>query len=331
MKNKELRNMIIIGAACTLLFVLCGSLFFGIKEGLLLLVLGILLIGIYSFFTIRRYRKIEKLNDYLVQVLAGVEKPSLDDQEEGELSLLRTNIYKATSTLQYQKEILADDKKQLAVAMADISHQLKTPLTSLMVMNDLLQEEENEEKRREFIKTQSSQLDRMNWLIQTLLKLSKLDAGTIELKKEDVAAEELIEEAVKPFAIQFDIRNMKLKTDITKAMIRCDKNWTVEALQNIIKNCMEHMDEGGVLSVATNDTNIYSEIVIRDTGCGIAKEDLSHVFERFYKGKNAGKDSVGIGLALSKSIVEGQQGEILVNSEEGIGTKFVIKLYKTII
>ena len=215
--------------------------------------------------------------------------------------------------------------------MADISHQLKTPLTSLMVMNDLLQEEENEEKRREFIKTQSSQLDRMNWLIQTLLKLSKLDAGTIELKKEDVAAEELIEEAVKPFAIQFDIRNMKLKTDITKAMIRCDKNWTVEALQNIIKNCMEHMDEGGVLSVATNDTNIYSEIVIRDTGCGIAKEDLSHVFERFYKGKNAGKDSVGIGLALSKSIVEGQQGEILVNSEEGIGTKFVIKLYKTII
>ncbi|MBR4582013.1 MAG: HAMP domain-containing histidine kinase [Lachnospiraceae bacterium] len=331
MKNKELRNMIIIGAACTLLFVLCGSLFFGIKEGLLLLVLGILLIGIYSFFTIRRYRKIEKLNDYLVQVLAGAEKPSLDDQEEGELSLLRTNIYKATSTLQYQKEILADDKKQLAVAMADISHQLKTPLTSLMVMNDLLQEEENEEKRREFIKTQSSQLDRMNWLIQTLLKLSKLDAGTIELKKEDVAAEELIEEAVKPFAIQFDIRNMKLKTDITKALIRCDKNWTVEALQNIIKNCMEHMDEGGVLSVAANDTNIYSEIVIRDTGCGIAKEDLSHVFERFYKGKNAGKDSVGIGLALSKSIVEGQQGEILVNSEEGIGTKFVIKLYKTII
>ena len=331
MKNKELRNMIIIGAACTLLFVLCGSLFFGIKEGLLLLVLGILLIGIYSFFTIRRYRKIEKLNDYLVQVLAGAEKPSLDDQEEGELSLLRTNIYKATSTLQYQKEILADDKKQLAVAMADISHQLKTPLTSLMVMNDLLQEEENEEKRREFIKTQSSQLDRMNWLIQTLLKLSKLDAGTIELKKEDVPAEELIEEAVKPFAIQFDIRNMKLKTDITKAMIRCDKNWTVEALQNIIKNCMEHMDEGGELSVVTNDTNIYSEIVIRDTGCGIAKEDLPHVFERFYKGKNAGKDSVGIGLALSKSIVEGQQGEILVNSEEGIGTKFVIKLFKTII
>ena len=331
MKNKELRNMIIIGAACTLLFVLCGALFFGIKEGLLLLVLGILLIGIYSFFTIRRYRKIEKLNDYLVQVLAGAEKPSLDDQEEGELSLLRTNIYKATSTLQYQKEILADDKKQLAVAMADISHQLKTPLTSLMVMNDLLQEEENEEKRREFIKTQSSQLDRMNWLIQTLLKLSKLDAGTIELKKEDVPAEELIEEAVKPFAIQFDIRNMKLKTDITKAMIRCDKNWTVEALQNIIKNCMEHMDEGGELSVVTNDTNIYSEIVIRDTGCGIAKEDLPHVFERFYKGKNAGKDSVGIGLALSKSIVEGQQGEILVNSEEGIGTKFVIKLYKTII
>lgn len=331
MKNKEFRNMIIIGSAATLLFVICGSLLFGIKEGLFLLVLGVILTGLYAFYTARRYRKIDNLNDYLAQVLAGAQKPTLDDQEEGELSLLRTNIYKATSTLQYQKEILSNDKKQLAIAIADISHQLKTPLTSMMVMNDLLKDEEDSEKRREFINTQSSQLDRMNWLIQTLLKLSKLDAGTIELKKEDVQAEELIEEAVKPFAIQFDLKNLKLRKDVSKGIIRCDKNWTVEALQNIIKNCMEHMEEGGELSVTTNDTNIYSEIVIKDTGCGIAAEDLPHIFERFYRGKNAGKDSVGIGLALSKTIVEEEQGEILAESTEGVGTKFVIKLYKTII
>ena len=323
--------MIIIGSACTLLFVLCGSLLFGIKEGLLLLVLGAIIIGVYAFFTNRRYKQIDALNDYLVQVLSGVEKPTPDDQEEGELSLLRTNIYKATSTLQYQKEMLSDDKKRLAVAIADISHQLKTPLTSMMVMNDLLIEEEDAEKRKEFIKTQSSQLDRMNWLIQTLLKLSKLDAGTITLKKEEVNAKELVEETLKPFAIQFELRNLKLKTDLSDDTIRCDKNWTVEALQNIIKNCMEHMDEGGELSIVTNDTNIYSDIVIRDTGCGIAAEDLPHIFERFYRGKNAGKDSVGIGLALSKTIMEEQQGDILAESSEGVGTKFIIRLYKTII
>jgi signal transduction histidine kinase len=111
----------------------------------------------------------------------------------------------------------------------------------------------------------------------------------------------------------------------------CDKNWTVEALQNIVKNCIEHMDDGGELIIGTMDTNLFTQISISDTGCGIAEQDIPHVFERFYKGKNAGKDSVGIGLALTKAIIEDQHGEITVNSTEGVGSTFVIKLYKTII
>jgi signal transduction histidine kinase len=277
------------------------------------------------------YPDIEELNTYLEKVLSDDDPPEILDIEEGELSILKSNIYKVTTKLKYQKELLKQDKVTLATAMADISHQLKTPLTSMMVMNDLLKSEEDGEKREEFLKTQSDQLDRMNWLIQTLLKLSKLDAGSVLLTKEDIAADELIKDVMKPFEIQMDIKNISFVSEISDALVMCDKNWTVEAIQNIVKNCIEHMDEGGSLKVSLIDTNIFSQILINDTGCGIAAEDIPHVFERFYRGKNAGKDSVGIGLALAKTIIENQHGEISVKSEAGVGSTFDIKLYKTII
>ena len=323
--------MIIIGAAFTTLATALSAAFLGPIPAVTVFATGLVLLALFLVYTNKRYRDIGKLNDYLVRVLEDNEDNELLDQEEGELSILKTNIYKTTSTLKYQKELISDDKKNLAAAIADISHQLKTPLTSMMVMNDLLVDEQDESKRCEFLQTQSLQLNRMNWLIQTLLKLSKLDAGTIVLKKEDVSSIELIEEAVKPFGIQFEIRNIRFKSDVSDITVRCDKNWTVEAIQNIIKNCIEHMNDGGELSVSTVDTNIYTQLTVKDTGCGIAVEDIPHIFERFYKGKNAGKDSVGIGLALSKSIIEGEQGEITVESTEGVGTKFIIKFYKTLI
>ncbi|MBO5999124.1 MAG: HAMP domain-containing histidine kinase, partial [Lachnospiraceae bacterium] len=286
---------------------------------------------VFVIYTKKRYRQIGELDDYLVRVLAGADVPETASQEEGELSILRTDIYKAATMLKTQNEQLARDRVQLAEALADISHQLKTPLTSMMVMNDLLTDEEDGEKRQELIRTQSAQLDRMNWLIQNLLKLSKLDAGTIVLKKEDAAVQDLVSEAVKPFVIQLDVRNIELQTDIPAMTVSCDRSWTVEALQNIIKNCIEHMEDGGKLSVSAEDTRICGQIVIRDTGCGIPADDLPHIFERFYRGKNAGKDSVGIGLALAKHIIEDEHGEISVKSTEGVGTEFTVKFYKTVI
>ena len=277
------------------------------------------------------YPDIEELNTYLEKVLSDDDPPEILDIEEGELSILKSNIYKVTTKLKYQKELLKQDKVTLATAMADISHQLKTPLTSMMVMNDLLKSEEDSNKREEFLKTQSDQLDRMNWLIQTLLKLSKLDAGSVSLNKEDIPAGDLIMEIMKPFEIQLEIKNISYVNEIPDVFVMCDKNWTVEAIQNIVKNCIEHMDAGGKLKISVTDTNIFTQILISDTGCGIAPEDIPHVFERFYRGKNAGKDSVGIGLALAKTIIESQHGEISVRSEEGVGSTFDIKLYKTII
>ena len=331
MKNKEFRNMIMIGAALIVLATVISAVFSGLIPAVTVFVTGLVLLAVFLLYTRKRYKDIERLNDYLVRVLEDNEDNEILDQEEGELSILKTNIYKTTSTLKYQKELISDDKRNLAAAIADISHQLKTPLTSMMVMNDLLMDEQDESKRCEFLKTQSSQLNRMNWLIQTLLKLSKLDAGSVVLTKEDVSADSLIKEVMKPFEIQMDIKNISYVSNITYASVMCDKNWTVEALQNIVKNCIEHMYEKGSLKISVTDTNIFSQILISDTGCGIASEDLPHVFERFYRGKNAGKDSVGIGLALAKTIIESQHGEINVESEEGVGSTFDIKLYKTVI
>ena len=323
--------MFIIAAVFTAALFVCGYAICGIAAAILILILGTGITTGFVIITRRRYADIDALNSYLVRVLAGDEAPGTLDQEEGELSLLKTNIYKATSTLNYQKDLLSRDKLALSNAIADISHQLKTPLTSMIVMNDLLKTEDDDQKRMEFLKTQSDQLDRMSWLIQTLLKLSRIDAGTITMKPEEIQAGLLVQKVVKAFEIQMELKNISCKKHISDISFNCDRNWTIEALQNIVKNCIEHMESGDSLSISTSDTNIYREITIEDTGCGIAAEDLPHIFERLYKGKNAGKDSVGIGLSLSKTIINSQHGDIIVESTEGVGTKFSVRFYKTII
>ncbi|MBO7531501.1 MAG: HAMP domain-containing histidine kinase [Lachnospiraceae bacterium] len=331
LKNREFKRMMIAAACLTVAASVCACILFGWVAFALTFLPGAAIIALYYFFTKKRYEDIAELDSYLVKVLAGGEAPDITDQQEGELSILRNNIYKVTTTLYYQKELLANDKKALSDAIADISHQLKTPLTSMMVMNDLLGSEEDPEKRAEFLRTQSGQLDRMNWLVQTLLKLSKIDAGTIVMRPEEVLAKPLISEIIKPFEVQMDIKNIRCDISSGDIVVKCDRNWTIEAVQNIVKNCIEHMEDGGRLVISCDDTNLFVQLVIKDTGCGIAEEDIPHIFERFYKGKNAGKDSVGIGLALAKSIMEGQHGDILVSSKEGEGTEFKVRFYKTIV
>ena len=198
----------IIGSAVTILMTIGGFAFSGIAAGSIGLLTGAILLAVFFYYTQKRYSRIGEINDYLVKVLSRDDTPDILEQEEGELSILANNIYKAASTLKYQNEILSNDKKQLASAMADISHQLKTPLTSMMVMNDLLSVEEDPEKRREFLQTQSNQLDRMSWLIQTLLKLSKIDAGTITMKPEEVQADKLVADVLKPFEVMMDVKNI---------------------------------------------------------------------------------------------------------------------------
>ncbi len=295
--------------------------------------ISILLISTMLIFTKWRYREMEKLSGYLQQISNGDFHLDVRDNYEGELSILKSQIYKVTKMLSEQGAVLHEDKAKLTNVISDISHQLKTPLTSMMVMADLLSEKNlNDEKRTEFTRNLRVQLDRMEWLVSSLLKLSKIDAGTISFKKEKVVVEHLVQTAVQPLLVPMDIKmqNLSIKGDESAEFLG-DIKWTSEALINIIKNCVEHSEEGGEIKIQFSENALFTEITISDNGKGIAKEDLPYIFKRFYKGKNASDDSVGIGLAMAHSIITSQQGDIEVQSLPGVGTTFHIKFYKQVI
>ena len=235
--------------------------------------------------------------------------------------------------LKKQESILKKDKEYLANAMSDISHQLKTPLTSISLMVDILEEnpQMEEEKRKEFVQDISSQLNQINWLIISLLKLSKLDAGTVDFKQENINVKEIINEIKQNLSIWTEIRNQEIIILGEETEIIGDKNWTIEAISNIIKNCLEHSSENEKVYITCKENALYTELIIQDKGKGITEKDLPHIFERFYKGKNSNKDSIGIGLALAKTIIEKENGTISVKSKINKGTTFNIKFFKGII
>lgn len=329
LRNREFRIMLILMGTVAL----AGIVFafaLDVRAGILTFLLTVVLILLAVVFTGRRYLDIRKLSGYLRRIYGGDYSLDLRDNQEGELSILKSDIYKVTLILSKQAELLKSEKQQLADALSDISHQLKTPLTSMTVMADLLSKDDlSTEKREEFTKTLQQQLERMEWLLSSLLKLSKLDAGTVEFKKERIPAAALIEKAVKPLMIPMELKNQKLIfSGEEQASFLGDLNWTVEALINILKNCMEHTGDGGTITIHYSENPIFTEILITDNGKGIGKEELPYIFKRFFQGKNAGQDSVGIGLALAHSIVTGQNGDISVTSSLGKGTCFSVKFYK---
>lgn len=280
-----------------------------------------------------KYRQLARLADYLSRISAGEYDLDVRDNAEGELSILKSEIYKVTTKLADYNELLKKEKLQLADAMSDISHQLKTPLTSMLMMADFLRDGNlPPEKREEFTARLSAQLERIQWLVSSLLKLSKLDVGTVEMKREPVSLRALAEKAAEPLRIPAELKEQTLALEgPDDASFFGDFGWTAEALLNVMKNCVEHTPSGGEVRVEWSDNPLYAEIRVRDTGEGIDKADLPHIFTRFYRGKNAGEDSVGIGLAMAKSILTQQGGEITAASEPGQGTLFRIRMYKTII
>jgi len=200
-------------------------------------------------------------------------------------------------------------------------------------MTDLISDEHLPlDKRVEFTQNIRSQLERLQWLVASLLKLSKIDAGTITFKKEPVNVQDLITRSIEHLLIPMEIKEQTLEISGDEhTEFRGDFNWSAEALTNIIKNCLEHTPCGGLIGISYSETPIYTLIKIYDQGKGINKHDLPYIFDRFYKGRNAHSDSIGIGLAMSKSIVINQGGSIEVTSEKDQGTQFVIKFYKSIV
>lgn len=299
--------------------------------GVICLLLSAVIITLFCIWKKKQMDYLKELNRYLSLVCSGDYSLDVSDNSEGEFSILKNNIYKVVVKLRTTNEELRREKLFLVDSLADITHQLKTPLTSITVMTDLLKAEPDSDKRTEFVDIIETQVDKMNWLTATLLKLSKLDADAVEFNKTELSSVQTAEDCLAPFLLSLELKNITVEKDVKPFSFTGDKNWTDEAIKNIIKNCIEHSEPGGRLKITANDTNIYSEFTISDTGCGIDKEDLPHIFERFWHGKNSSADSVGIGLALSKEILAKENASVSVESEKGKGSVFSIKFYKSII
>ncbi|MCM3602967.1 HAMP domain-containing histidine kinase [Robertmurraya korlensis] len=329
LRNREFQLFVLLQLLIGGTAVVVASL--SLIEPVFLIVLTTLLFIASSLvFTCWRYIEIKKLSGYLRKISSGGTSLDIRDNYEGELSILKTEIYKVTIMLSEHKKLLQRDKVHLTDAISDISHQLKTPLTSMMVMADLLSASTlSEGKRKEFTKNIQVQLERIEWLVSSLLKLSKLDAGTVTFKKDPVNVKQLIEKSVEPLLIPMDIKDQKLIIDgVEDVSFLGDFHWTREALINVLKNAVEHTKEGGEIRIQYTENPLFTEISIVDNGEGIAKADLPYVFQRFYKGKNASEESVGIGLAMAHSMITRQNGTLEVKSKEGVGTTFLFKIFK---
>ena len=287
------------------------------------------LITISFYFFIKIYRDIKDMTDYVYHSSEGREYQMKNKNQEGQMGLLKTELMKMTTVLKEKVALLHSEKIFLNDTISDISHQLKTPMTSLMLLTDLMYNDLDKEKKIEFLDRTNAQLSRMDWLIKSMLKLSKLEAKVIDFKTDKVNINELIKRSISPLLVPIELRNISLNINGDKeASYIGDIEWSSEALGNIIKNCVEHTKEGGTLDITYEENPIYSEIIIKDNGEGIDKDDIQNIFKRFYKGKNSKSDSVGIGLAMAKSIIESQNGDIYVKSEKNKGTEFHITFHK---
>ena len=247
------------------------------------------------------------------------------DAEEGELAVLQSQLAKLTVRLREQNDALKREKVYLADSLADIAHQLRTPLTSVNLVFTLLKDAPDDARRRELLREGTALLTQMDWLLTTLLKISRLDAGVIELQRAPVPLAALVDTALEPLRIPLELHDIALDVQVPPAAAwQGDAHWLAEALGNILKNCMEHTPDGGRIAVQCDDNPLFTALTIHDSGAGFDEAELPYLFDRFYRGKGNGA-GYGIGLALAQSIVARQGGTITAkNAPEG-GAVFVIR------
>lgn len=307
------------------------------ERGVIIIVLtGIIIVacGAMIIFWWRDWynqRKLADLVEYLQQLHDHIYDLRLDQNVEGELSILTNELYKIMVALKQAAEQNQQRSRNLESALADISHQLRTPLTSIQAMIDNIYEDPEMPAavRQDFLRSSSRQISTMSDLVMTLLNLAKFDNGSIRLADQVVSAKVLVNQVKQNLEVLADLQDVTLEIagDLT-AQIKLDLRWQTEALTNIVKNCIEHSPAGEKVIIAVEDCPLFLRVVIEDFGEGIAPTDLKHIFERFYKAKNATAESVGIGLAFAKAIIEADGGQVKVSSVEGQGTKFIVTYFK---
>ena len=302
-----------------------------INTAVLIGIFGIASLSIFMRYVLIQEKELKEINEYIKEVNNKNYSLKIEDNKDGELSRLRNELYKTTVILREAAENSEEEKEKLSIAIADISHQLKTPLTSIRIMLDNISDNPDmpQEIREDLIQDISKQVEHMSSLVISLLKTAKFDAGTIKMENEEIDAKKLIDSVINNLAILIEIKEIEVITKIDeKAIFIADYKWQQEALTNILKNAIEHSQPKSNIYIIVENTSIFLKIKIKDEGQGIEQKDLKHIFERFYKAKNCNEDSIGIGLSLAKTIIEQNNGYIKATSEVGKGTLFEIKYIK---
>ena len=276
-------------------------------------------------------KKIKEITKYVEEINKKNYKLYIDDNSDDELSILKNEICKTTIMLRELADNSLKDKLSIKESLEDISHQLKTPLTSINIMLDNIIDDVDMDEmvRRDFINNIKREVTNINSLVLSLLKLTKFDVNVVKFMSNIVYVNKIVKDAIRNVLVIADSKNIKFNINGDDDIkLVCDYKWEVEAISNILKNSIEHSNSNGVIDISYSQNKVYTLICIKDYGVGIDSKDIKHIFERFYKGKNSSKDSIGIGLALSKNIIEKDNGSISVNSKKMLGTVFQIKYYR---
>lgn len=329
-RDADVRKHFVIHILITVAFVLLAFIFHG-QEALLIMTFSIVLGLVFVFFLHRRAKKVKELSEDLERMLHAISIIPLTDYQEGELSILFVQLEKLLRRFYEQSERLKHSQRYLSDALADISHQIRTPLTSLnLLITRLRNPNIDEEKRTQMMQEISLLLNRLENLVEALLKMAKLDSDVIHFENNTYPLQKLLDDSLNSLGIRFELKDVRLKITC-KGEFQGDLLWTVEALTNILKNCLEHSPEGSTMEITAEENTLYSEVIIRDQGPGFQKQDLEHLFERFYKGENSSLESVGIGLALAQMIISRQNGVLKANNRPWGGAEFKLRLYKSVV
>lgn len=327
-RNKELRqfgfSFLLIAAVTVILGFVIGA-----AAGVLALVSAAAFGMVFFVFTKARYRRIADISDQVDLVLHNADHLYISEAEEGELSILQSEITKMTLRIREQNDALKKEKEHLSDSLADIAHQLRTPLTSANLILTLLEKNPDEDERKALLRETEELFAQMEWLINSLLKLSRLDAGIVVFQSKQVEMTTLINTAVRPLLISMELHNIVLTTDVPDGMIiQGDLSWLSEAIRNILKNCIQSVGDNGRIEIICEDNLLFGEITIHDSGSGFEEEDLPHLFERFYRGKNDGACGYGIGLALCRMIISRHEGTVTAKNHPQGGAIFCIRFPK---
>lgn len=327
-RNKEIRQFTALLAVLTVCQTAAGFVI-SPNAGILCLVSAGFFIAAFLAFTKVRYNRLVRISDQINRILHDEDYLFVSSSEEGELSILQSEITKMTLRIREQNMRLKREKEHLADSLADIAHQLRTPLTSVNLILSLLENNPDENERRDLLRETEELLVRMDWLITSLLKLSRLDAGIVTFQKEQIDINSMINNTLRPLQISMELHDITLKADVPEGIqIYGDQGWLTEAVQNILKNCMESAGNHGWIEIICEDNLLFTEIIIHDSGKGFEQEDLMNLFERFYRGKNSKTAGYGIGLALCKTIITRQGGTIMARNHPQGGAVFCIRFPK---